>query len=162
MEGDQGGQRIFIEGSCAFHFNLHCTLPTGCHRPVCDLCATGIFCKYSRAQSSSFPIREQKHVGQQQTDVENEKEKQKRKRESLLFFHLIQLPVSTTTSTKQREVAERVRDGCSRNTVYRFAPHPSRSSKGMEGNNIIYSISKDNFITCIAHTCRTFKSQRHG
>lgn len=29
--------------SCPFHFNLHCTLTTGWHRPVCDLVATGLF-----------------------------------------------------------------------------------------------------------------------
>ena len=29
--------------SCAFHFNLHCTLTTGWYRPVCDLCATELY-----------------------------------------------------------------------------------------------------------------------
>ena len=54
------------------------------------------------------------------------------------FFHLIQLPATITTSTKQSEVEGRVREGCSRYTVYRFAPHPSWSSKGGGKKIIIY------------------------
>jgi len=61
---------------------------------------------------------------------ENGKRKRKEKNHQTVFtLHLpssslihVQLPATITTSTKQSEVAERVREGCSRDTVYRFAP----------------------------------------
>lgn len=72
---------------------------------------------------------------------EEKKEKKKREKEKInLFFtlhfsfslHLLQLPAAITMPTLHGKVAERVRGGCGRDTVYRFAPHPSQSSKGME------------------------------
>lgn len=68
-----------------------------------------------------------------------------------LFFHLIQLPATITTPTLHGKVAERVRGGCSRDTVYIFAHNPSQSSKGMVLKKIILFISKDNTIAVILH-----------
>ena len=48
------------------------------------------------------------------------------------LYHSYPQPYITTPTLHGRgKVPERVSEGCSRDTVYRFAPHPSRSSIGM-------------------------------
>ena len=70
------------------------------------------------------------------------------------FFHLIhvQLPATITTPTKHSEVEERVREGCSRDTVYRFAP---RSIK-------YYIFNLQRHTSLQTHDVAPFKMQRHG
>lgn len=77
-----------------------------------------------------------------------------------LFFHLIQLPATITTPTLHGKVAERVRGGCSRDTVYIFAHNPSQSSKGMV-RRLYYSSPKTTPLQ-LYYTRRTFRRQRHG
>lgn len=90
------------------------------------------------------PSRLHRHVRQQEMEKGKKEEKKKRKekgRKNLhlfhlgtfpSFFHLLQLPAAITTPALHGKVAERVRGACGMDTVYRFAPHPSQSSKGME------------------------------
>lgn len=96
---------------------------------------------------------------QQETDERKWKKKKKREKSSTVFtfapsffFHLILLPATITTSAKQSEVEERVREGCSRDTVYRFAPHPSRSSKGMENiKYFLFNLQRQLHCTPVSH-----------
>lgn len=115
----------------------------GSDRPVCDSSHLDYFTIAADHIRAVPPCRVHRHVGQQETwrkkrGKRKKEEKRKWGKKKIVFtlhysfsLHLLQLPATITMPKLHGKVAERVRGACGMDTVYRFAPHPSQSSKGV-------------------------------